>query len=77
VRHEVQNQAEDQRRRERKKEQQQSARQNGQLLSTLVSRALSATQRSVKFIRWLREALRYQLAETTAVLRLKHLYATL
>jgi len=77
VRHAVQNQAEDQRRRERKKAHQQIARKNGQLLSTLVSRALSATQRSVKFIRWLREALRYQLAETTAVLRLKQLYAAL
>lgn len=77
VRHAVQNQAEDQRRSERKKEQQQIARKNGQPLSTLVSQALSATQRSVKFIRWLRDALRYQLAETTAVLRLKHLYATL
>ena len=75
-RHQVQNRAEDQRRRERKKEQQQIARKKGQPLSTLVVRALSATQRSVKFIRWLREALRYQLAETTAVLRLKHLYAT-
>ncbi len=77
VRHEVQNQAEDQRRSERMKEHQQIARKKGQPLSTLLSRALSATQRSVKFIRWLREALRYQLAETTAVLRLKHLYATL
>ncbi len=77
VRHEVQNHAEDQRRRERKKEHQQIARKNGQLLSTLVSRALSATQRSVKFIRWLREALRYQLTETTAVLRLKQIYASL
>ena len=77
VRHEVQNHAEDQRRSERLKEHQQLARKNGQLLSTLVSRVLSATQRSVKFIRWLREALRYQLAETIAVLRLKHLYATL
>jgi hypothetical protein len=76
-RHEVQNQAEDQRRSKRMKEQQQIAEKNGQLLSTLVARALSATQRSVKFIRWLREALRYQLAETIAVLRLKQLYATL
>jgi len=57
-RHAVQNQAEDQRRRERKKEQQQIARKKGQPLSTLVAWALSATQRSVKFIRWLREALR-------------------
>jgi len=56
VRHAVQNQAEDQRRRERKKEHQQIARKNGQPLSTLVARALSATQRSVKFIRWLRRS---------------------
>jgi hypothetical protein len=77
VRHAVQNQAEDQRRRERIKAQQQSARQNGRPLSTLVARAVSATQHCVKFIRWLRDALRYQLAETTAVLRLKQLYATL
>jgi hypothetical protein len=76
-RHAVQNQAEDQRRSERKQAHQQIARKNGQLLATLVSRALIATQRSVKFIRWLRNALRYQLAETTAVLRLKQLYATL
>ena len=76
-RHEVQNHAEDQRRRKRKKEHQQIARKNGRLLSTLVARALSATQRSVKFIRWLRDALRYQLAETTAVLRLKLLHASL
>jgi hypothetical protein len=77
ARHDVQNHAEDQRRRERRKEHQQIARSNGQLLSTLVTRALSATQRSVKFVRWLRDALRYQLAETTAVLRLKQLYAAL
>jgi hypothetical protein len=76
-RHAVQNQAEDQRRRERRQAQQQIARKMGQPLSALVARALSATQRSVKFIRWLRAALRYQLAETTAVLRLKQLYATL
>ena len=77
ARHDVQNHAEDQRRRERRKEHQQIARSNGQLLSTLVTRALSATQRSVKFVRWLRDALRYQLAEATAVLRLKQLYAAL
>jgi hypothetical protein len=70
----VEDHAEDQCRRERMKEHQQIARKNGQLLPTLVARALSATQRSVKFMR---EALRYQLAEITAVLRLKHLYATL
>jgi hypothetical protein len=77
ARQDVQNQAEDQRRSERRKAHQQIARNNGQLLSTLVARALSATQRSVKFVRWLRDALHYQLAETTAVLRLKQLYATL
>ena len=76
-RHAVQHQAEDQRRRQRVQTRQQITRQNGQPLSTLRLQALRATQLSVKFIRWLRDALRYQLAEAVAVLRLKHLYATL
>ena len=35
-----------------------------------------ATQRSVKFLRWLRQALRENLAEEVAVPRLDQLYAT-
>lgn len=77
TRHDVQNHAEDQRRRQRMRESRKLARRNGQPFPTLVGLALRATQPSVKFIRWLREALRFRLAETTAVLRLKHLYANL
>jgi len=48
-----------------------------QSLSTLRRQARRATQHSMKFLRWLRAAIRYQLAEAPAVLRLKALYATL
>jgi len=40
-------------------------------MHTLVLQSRRATQRSVKFIRWLRESLRDHAAETTAILRLK------
>ncbi len=46
-------------------------------LSTLRRQARRATQHSVKFLRWLRAAIRDQLAEVPAVLRLKALYAQL
>ncbi len=46
-------------------------------LPSLVVAARRATQRSVKFIRWLRQSLRDQLTEAAAVLRLKLLYAKL
>jgi len=46
------------------------------LLSTLVSATRAATQRSVKFIRWLRQSLRDRLAEADAAPRLSELYAT-
>ena len=46
-------------------------------LSTLRRQGRRDTQHSVKFLRWLRAAIRDQLAEAHAVLRLKSLYATL
>lgn len=45
--------------------------------SRLMLLVRSATQRSVKFIRWLRQSLRDRLAEGLAVARLKTLYARL
>ena len=39
--------------------------------------ASPATQRSVKFIRWLRQALRENLAEANALPRLTQIYASL
>lgn len=71
------NTAEDERRQERMRESGRTARQAGRALSPLLGRARRATQRSVKFIRWLRHALRENLAEAGAVKRLTQLYAVL
>ena len=75
--HGVENTAEDQRRQERHLETQRIARRAGTPLTTLRRGLRQATQRSVKFIRWLRHALRENLAEADAVPRLTHLYASL
>ena len=76
-RHGVENQAEDERRAKRTTQAVQTAARHRTRISSLVLQPRRATQRSVKFIRWLRHCLRDQLAETTAVLHLKLLYATL
>jgi Transposase DDE domain len=75
--HGVTNQAEDQRRAQRIKAAVAQCEKAGQSLSTLVTCARRATQRSVKFVRWIRQAIRDQAAEAVAVLRLMDLYATL
>lgn len=75
--HGVTNTAEDDRRQERNREASRTARQSRHALSPLPGRAQRATQRSVKFLRWLRQALRENLAEACAVTRLAQLYATL
>jgi hypothetical protein len=75
--HGVTNHAEDQRREQRIKAAVAVCEKAGQSLSTLVTRARRATQRSVKFLRWVRQAIRDQAAEAIAVLRLMELYATL
>ena len=75
--HGLTNQAEDQRRRERIAESAEATAAAGHPLSTLVLQTRKATQRSVKFIRWLRRSLRDQLTEATAVFHLKALYANL
>lgn len=76
-RHGVENQAEDERRAKRTTQAVATATRKRTRLPSLVVAARRATQRSVKFIRWLRQSLRDQLAEATAVLRLKLLYANL
>jgi hypothetical protein len=76
-RHDVSNTAEDQRRSQRIDSVQQAGAGRGSPLSSLVLLVRRATQRSVKFIRWLRQALRDRLAEALAVARLKALYAAL
>jgi hypothetical protein len=75
--HGVTNQAEDQRREKRIQAAVTACNKTGQSLSSLVVTARRATQRSVKFIRWVRQAIRDHAAETAAVLRLMNLYATL
>jgi hypothetical protein len=76
-RHGVTNEAEDRRRRQRVESAEQTCAKFGWPLPTLVLLPRKATQRSVKFIRWLRQAIRDRLAEAVAVLRLKRFYATL
>jgi hypothetical protein len=77
VRHGVTNQAEDQRRAKRTEAEAQACTKAKQPLSALVLATRRATQRSVKFIRWIRQSLHDHAAEAVAVLRLKDLYATL
>lgn len=47
----------------------------GRPLSTLVLRARRTTQRSVKFVRWVRQSIRDRTAEALAVICLKAPYA--
>ena len=75
--HDVSNEAEDQRRQARHQELKQASRRAGSQLTTLRTGLRRATQRSVKFIRWLRHALRENLTEADALPRLTHLYASL
>jgi hypothetical protein len=76
-RHETTNTAEDQRRAQRMDAAEQSSAKLGWPISSLVLQARRATQRSLKFIRWLRHAIRDRLAESVAVARLRELYAVL
>ena len=76
-RYQLENTAEDQRRQKRTQTVKRAGMKIGWPVSTLALQARRATQRSVKFIRWLRHALREKLTEAAAVLRLKQLYASL
>lgn len=75
--HGIQNVAEDRRREQRQGGAAAMARAAGRALSLVLLRARQATQRSVKFIRWLQGKLLNKLAEALAVARLRQLYATL
>ena len=75
--HGVTNTAEDNRRARRQSELAEQAGIIGRAIPTLLLTARTATQRSVKFIRWLRHAIRERLAEEAAVPRLRQLYAHL
>lgn len=75
--HGVTNVAEDERRAQRTATLARQCKAAGQPLSKLVSQARGATQRSVKFVRWVRQSIRDRAAEALAVPRLRALYATL
>jgi hypothetical protein len=76
-RHDAGNTAEDQRRRERIELVRAAGAGTGLPIASLLLHLRRASQRSVKFIRWLRHSLRERLAEAVAVAHLKALYATL
>jgi Transposase DDE domain len=76
-RYQVANSAEDQRRGLRIQSAKRVCAGIGWPMPSLVVRARRATQRSIKFIRWLRHALRERLAESLAVAQLKRSYAAL
>ena len=75
--HGVENHSEDKRRQQRMEQCVATSAKVGKPISTLILQARRAIQRSIKFIRWLRQSIRNQVAEATAVPRLKHLYANL
>jgi hypothetical protein len=75
--HGLSNDGEDRRRDKRLATMQTQARSFGRVLPTLLLNACNASQRSVKFIRWLRHAIRDKLTEEAATPRLRQLYATL
>ena len=75
--HGVVNTSEDRRREQRTARFLDFAAAAGRPVSSLLLIARRATQRSVKFVRWLRHAIRDDLAEVVAAHRLAHLYATL
>ena len=71
------NVAEDHRRAKRMAAAVKACASTGSPISALLIQARRATQRSVKFVRWVRQSIRDQTAEAVAVLRLRGLYATL
>lgn len=77
ARHDADYTAEDQRRSQRIQWARKTGAGKGLPVASLLLEMRRASQRSVKFIRWLRQALRDRLTEALAVARLKALYATL
>jgi hypothetical protein len=76
-RHQVNNEPEDRRRVQRSEAMRRQCARERMPVSQLLLLGRRATQRGVKFIRWLRQSLRDRLAEALAVVRLKALYARL
>lgn len=76
-RHQVSNGPEDRRRVQRSETMRRQCARERMPVSRLLLLGRRATQRGVKFIRWLRQSLRDRLAEALAVARLKALYSRL
>jgi hypothetical protein len=76
-RHQVSNGPEDRRRVQRSEAMRRQCARERMPVSRLLLLGRRATQRGVKFIRWLRQSLRDRLAEALAVDRLRALYARL
>lgn len=72
----VRNHSEDARRAKRGSEAQDQCAHQGKPISPLITAVRRATQCSVKFVRWIRQSLRDDVAEAVAVARLRTLYAT-
>lgn len=75
--HDIHNRPEDERRAKRISTLEEISTAAGRAMSSLLRTGRDATQRSVKFIRWLRSSLRDRLTEEAAVVHLRRLYATL
>ena len=72
----VRDHGEDKRRAQRAAEAEELSALMGRAMPTLATAARRATQRSVKFVRWLRQSLRDGHAEAAAAGRLRFLYAS-
>lgn len=75
--HDIHNRPEDDRRAKRISTLEEISTAAGRAMSSLLRTGREATQRSVKFIRWLRSSLRDRLTEEAAAVHLRRPYATL
>ena len=73
--HGVKNHLEEKRKLQRIREEINIALDNQRSMSSLLKKPKASTQRSVKFIRWLRSCLRFSLEETRAIAQLRAFYA--
>jgi len=73
--HGLVNQVEEERKGKERQKIKEKANAQGRAVSTLLLNACQATQRSVKFIRWLRGGLRKSVTAAAALPRLVALYA--
>ena len=73
--HGVKNHFEEKRRIQRIREELEIAKENQRSMSSVIKIVKACSQRSAKFIRWLRSCLKSSTKEACAVIRLRDLYA--